>query len=181
MTGSFTSLTEWWFRICGRGISLRDHRRYRPLFSERHNGCYGRRRGIYVHVGPYCLHLLVRPPSRPDRHLPLPLGRRAVTDLNLTQVADGWCVVHRDRGTTVIVATANDGSGVTAAEALNKARVLIAAAYDDKLEFGAWPCMRDEYETDFAQVNDNLKLVVLRAAPDGNVSVAFPFRCRGRA
>ena len=39
-----------WIRIFGYGISLVDHRKVRPLFSERN----GRYRFVF-HIGPWCL------------------------------------------------------------------------------------------------------------------------------
>jgi hypothetical protein len=63
--GHFDRPTEWWIRLFGWGVALRDHRRIGPLFSER----MGRGRNRYFHVGPYCFALLARvqPLAAPER------------------------------------------------------------------------------------------------------------------
>ncbi len=51
-----------WIRVFGWGVSIVDHRRMRPLFSERYNGTHGIKKRLYVHVGPWCIKFL-----RPER------------------------------------------------------------------------------------------------------------------
>lgn len=51
----FIRWDEWYFRIAGRGIGLRNHERIRPMFSERNR--IGPNR--YFHFGPRCLVLFL--------------------------------------------------------------------------------------------------------------------------
>jgi hypothetical protein len=46
-----------WFRLFGVGLAWTDHRRHRPLLSERYAGRHGFRRRCYLHIGPHCLHV----------------------------------------------------------------------------------------------------------------------------
>lgn len=44
-----------WFRLLGYGLAWADHRLHPPLLSERYAGQHGFRRGIYLHVGSWCI------------------------------------------------------------------------------------------------------------------------------
>jgi hypothetical protein len=59
--GRFLQIAIWpteragWVRLFGFGLRLVDHRRSRPLFSERYPGQYGIRKRRYWHWGSWCL------------------------------------------------------------------------------------------------------------------------------
>lgn len=53
-------LRGFWFRVFGYGLAVDDHRESRPLFSERYSGQFGIPLGVYLHVGPRCIHALGR-------------------------------------------------------------------------------------------------------------------------
>lgn len=56
--------SEWYFRIAGWGLAMRDHRRIPPLFSERYSGQFGVRRRRYLHIGPFCIATFTRGDTR---------------------------------------------------------------------------------------------------------------------